>query len=73
MVHVRVGEQHRVDFTGQFGQWRVLIKILALLHTVVDEDVFAADVEVGAASGDFVVRSDEGEFHTGCLSVFDIF
>jgi len=63
VIHMRVGEQYRIDFSGDGGQAYILVEILALLHAVVHKDVLAAEFEVCTAACNLVIRADKGDFH----------
>ncbi|MPN01007.1 hypothetical protein SDC9_148206 [bioreactor metagenome] len=70
---MRVGQQNRVDFGRQFGQGGVLVEVPALLHAVVNENVLAADVEMRATAGDFMIRADKRKFHALAFHVLIYF
>ena len=50
VVDVGVGQQHAVDLLHRDGQGLVLIDILALLHTAVDQNVQPPCLQQGAAA-----------------------
>ena len=42
MVDMGMGDEHKVDLAGGYGQGLVFVRILALLHAVVNEETLPA-------------------------------
>ena len=57
MVDMGMGDEHKVDLAGGYGQGLVLVHIFALLHAVVDEESLPCRFQHGAAAGHLVVRA----------------
>ena len=57
MVDMGMGDEHKVDLAGGYGQRLVFVHILALLHAVVDEEPLPCRFQHGAAAGHLVVRA----------------
>ena len=57
MVDMGMGDEHKVDLAGGYGQGLVLVHIFALLHAVVDEETLPCRFQHGAAAGHLVVRA----------------
>ena len=57
MVDMGMGDEHKVDLAGGYGQGLVLVHIFALLHAVVDEETLPRRFQHGAAAGHLVVRA----------------
>jgi hypothetical protein len=66
MIHVRMRENHRVDFLGIKSERRILFSgfaALALEKPTVEEDALSADDEFMARSGDFASRAMRDQTH----------
>ena len=57
MVNMCMGDQHKIDLAGGYGQGLIFICVLALLHAVVDEEALPCCLQHGAAAGHLVVRA----------------
>ena len=58
-----MGGQHAVDLARRNGDGLVLIDILALFHTTVDEVALSRRFQEGTAAGHFVVGTQKRQFH----------
>ena len=58
-----MGGQHAVDLARRNGDGLVLIDILALFHTTVDEVALSRCFQEGTAAGHFVVGAQKRQFH----------
>ena len=63
VVDMRMGHQHAVNFTRCHRKGLVLVNILPLLHTAVDEVALPSCFQQGAAARDLVVGSQKCELH----------
>ena len=62
-VDMGMGGQHAVDLARRNGDGLVLIDILALFHTTVDEVALSRRFQEGTAAGHFVVGTQKRQFH----------
>ena len=69
MVDVRVRQQHEVQLLRGDGDGLVLEQIAPLLHAVVHQTLFVADLEIGAAPRDLVGRAEKCHFHGFSLRI----
>ena len=65
VVDVGVGHQHIVDVAGGKVQGVVVVLVLALLQTAVDEELPSVDLQTVTAAGDGVGCAEECDFHSG--------
>ena len=63
VVDMGMGGQHAVDLARRNGDGLVLIDILALFHTTVDEVALSRRFQEGTAAGHFVVGTQKRQFH----------
>ena len=57
MVDMGMGDEHKVDLAGGYGQGLVFVHIFTLLHAVVDEESLPCRFQHGAAAGHLMVRA----------------
>ena len=57
MVDMGMGDEHKVDLAGGYGQGLVFVHIFTLLHAVVDEKPLPCRFQHGAAAGHLMVRA----------------
>ena len=70
VVDMGMGDQHPVDLAGCHRDRLVLVDILALLHTAVDEEPLPGCLDQCAAAGDFVVRTQKRDLHKNTSGLF---
>ena len=67
MVDVRVRQEHKVQLARGDGDRLIFKEILPLFHAVIHKAALVADLDIGAASGNFMRRAEKGDFHNSIL------
>lgn len=63
MVNVGVGQKYVVNVAVTDRKFRILVRIVPLLHTTVNKDFCISYFQKMTAACNFMVCSDKGQFH----------
>ena len=72
VVYMCMCKKDIIDLRRLYRQVYVFKQVLALLHTIVHQDMFATGFEIMAAAGNFMSCTHKCKLHTTLLSTFKI-